>query len=140
MDMDDTIKKTRISGRGRCFSIGGALEEFGRVSDGARGHLLRMSQNIPGLMLAQQSRLEVDVHGGCIGAGIELAAFAGRVRASKNSFFHLPELSMGLIPGAGGTVSILRRIGRQRLAYLVLSGKRLNVKEALAWGLVDEII
>ncbi|MBW2546968.1 MAG: enoyl-CoA hydratase/isomerase family protein, partial [Deltaproteobacteria bacterium] len=51
----------------------------------------------------------------------------------------LPEITMGLIPGAGGTVSILRRIGRQRTAYLCLSAKRITAPTALEWGLIDSI-
>jgi enoyl-CoA hydratase/carnithine racemase len=46
---------------------------------------------------------------------------------------------MGLIPGAGGTVSIPRRIGRQRTAYLALSGVRLDAETARRWGLIDEV-
>jgi enoyl-CoA hydratase/carnithine racemase len=46
---------------------------------------------------------------------------------------------MGLIPGAGGTVSITKRIGRWRTAWLALSGARLDAATALAWGLVDEV-
>jgi len=46
---------------------------------------------------------------------------------------------MGLVPGAGGTVSIPRRIGRQRTAQLALSGERLDVETALGWGLVDAL-
>jgi len=46
---------------------------------------------------------------------------------------------MGLIPGAGGTVSILRRIGRQNTAYLCLSAKRITASTALEWGLIDSI-
>jgi enoyl-CoA hydratase/carnithine racemase len=48
-------------------------------------------------------------------------------------------LTLGLIPGAGGTVSVTRRIGRWRTAYLVLSGRILGADTALAWGLVDAI-
>jgi len=51
----------------------------------------------------------------------------------------LPELALGLIPGAGGTVSITRRIGRWRTAYLVLSGKFIDPATALQWGLVDAL-
>ena len=51
----------------------------------------------------------------------------------------LPEIAMGLIPGAGGTVSITRRIGRWRTAYLALSGLPIDAPTALDWGLVDEI-
>jgi enoyl-CoA hydratase/carnithine racemase len=53
--------------------------------------------------------------------------------------FGLPELSLGLIPGAGGTVSVTRRIGRWRTAYLVLSGRTIDADTALAWGLVDAV-
>ena len=74
-----------------------------------------------------------------LGAGSELPAFARRVVAMEDAFFQLPEVAMGLVPGAGGTVSIPRRIGRQRTAYLALSGLRLDAATARRWGLVDEI-
>jgi enoyl-CoA hydratase/carnithine racemase len=61
------------------------------------------------------------------------------VVAGPDAFFQLPELSLGLVPGAGGTVSLPRRIGRQRTAWLALTGRRLPAEQALAWGLVDEI-
>ncbi|HQZ02024.1 MAG TPA: enoyl-CoA hydratase/isomerase family protein, partial [Thauera sp.] len=60
--------------------------------------------------------------------------------ASPTSFFQLPEIRFGLIPGAGGCVSIPRRIGRQRTAYLALSARRINAATALEWGLIDEIV
>jgi len=79
------------------------------------------------------------VHGACVGAGIELAAFAGRVVATPDTRCRLPEVSLGLVPGAGGTVSIPRRIGRQRTAWLGLGGAELEATRAAQWGLVDEI-
>ena len=136
---DASIRSVRLSGRGKCFSVGGDLAEFGAVPDPALGHAIR-SIALPARLLARcAERVECRVHSACIGAGIELPAFARRVVAAKNAFFHLPELSMGLIPGAGGTVSIPRRIGRQRAAWLVLSGERINARLALEWGLVDAI-
>lgn len=54
--------------------------------------------------------------------------------------FGLPELDLGLIPGAGGTVSVTRRIGRWRTAYLVLSGRTIGAEMALEWGLVDLVV
>jgi enoyl-CoA hydratase/carnithine racemase len=74
-----------------------------------------------------------------LGSGIELPAFAHHVSAAPKSFFQLPELNFGLIPGAGGCASISRRIGRQHTAWMVLSGKKINARQALAWGLIDEI-
>jgi enoyl-CoA hydratase/carnithine racemase len=81
----------------------------------------------------------VRVHGACIGSGIEFPAFASRIEATPDAWFQLPELRYGLIPGAGGCVSVSRRIGRQRSAWMVLSGARVDARTALDWGLVDAI-
>lgn len=136
---DDSIRTVRVSGRGKCFSVGGDLSEFGTLPDPATAHVIR-HLTMPGKFLAQcAERAEFNVHGACIGSGVELPAFARRVIAAPDSFFHLPELRLGLIPGGGGCVSIPRRIGRQRTAWLVLSGKRINAQRALEWGLVDAI-
>jgi enoyl-CoA hydratase len=137
---DSSIERARVSGIGRCFSIGGDLAEFGTVPDPATGHVVR-SLRLPAAMLARSAeRVSFHLHGACIGAGIELPAFAWRVTAAPDAFFQLPELRFGLIPGAGGCISLPRRIGRQRTAWLALSGQRINAATALAWGLVDEII
>jgi enoyl-CoA hydratase/carnithine racemase len=69
---------------------------------------------------------------------VELAAFGGRVVARTDTVLTLPEIAMGAIPGAGGTVSLPRRIGRQRTLLLALSGLELDVGDARRWGLVDE--
>lgn len=136
---DASIRAVRISGRGRCFSVGGDLAEFGSVPDAVTGHLVR-GLALPGRLLAQcGARAEAQVHSACIGSGIEFPAFARRVIAAPDAFFQLPELQFGLIPGAGGCVSIPRRIGRQRMAGWVLSGETIDARQALAWGLVDEI-
>jgi len=136
---DESVSRIVLRGRGKCFSVGGDLSEFGTLPDPASAHVIR-NLTMPGRFLAQcAERVEAQVHGACIGSGVELPAFAKRVVAAPDTFFHLPELGFGLIPGGGGCVSIPRRIGRQRTAWLVLSGKRINATKALEWGLVDEI-
>jgi enoyl-CoA hydratase/carnithine racemase len=75
-----------------------------------------------------------------VGAGVELSAFAGIVEAASNTTLSLPEISMGLIPGAGGTVSITYRVGAQRTAWLALTGKQIDTETALRWGLVDRVV
>ncbi len=136
---DMTLTNAQVRGTGTCFCTGGELGEFGLVTDPARAHLIRMSRSVPLLLAHLADRVEFHVHRACIGSGIELPAFARRVVATEDTFFQLPEINMGLIPGAGGTVSILRRIGRHRMASLALSARRINAKTALAWGLIDEI-
>lgn len=140
VEADDSIRVARVSGRGRCFSVGGDLNEFGTSPDPATGHVIRNLSLPARHLLRCADRVEFHVHGACIGAGIELPAFSRRLTASPDAFFQLPELRFGLIPGAGGCVSLPRRIGRQRTALLVLTGRRLPAAEALRWGLVDAIL
>jgi enoyl-CoA hydratase len=138
-DLDREIHSIKLRAAGAVFSTGGDLEEFGTTRDPATAHLIR-SRTLPARMIVRRAEiLEVHVQGACIGAGLEMAAFARRVTATADAWFQLPELSMGLIPGAGGCVSVPRRIGRQRAALLILSGRRINAATALRWGLVDAI-
>ena len=136
---DPSIEEVVLCGAGPAFCSGGDLDEFSTLPDPATAHGIRSTRN-PGSLLAHcASRVRAELHGACVGAGIELPAFARHVLASKDAFFQLPEVAMGLVPGAGGTVSIPRRIGRQRTAYLALSGLRLDAATAYQWGLIDEI-
>jgi enoyl-CoA hydratase/carnithine racemase len=137
---DASIHEVWIDAVGPAFCSGGDLDEFGTRPDPATAHAVRTTRSAARLLAACAERVRAQLHGACIGAGIELAAFAARVAAREGAFFQLPELAMGLIPGAGGTVSLPRRIGRQRTAWLALSGARLEVGEALSWGLVDEVL
>jgi enoyl-CoA hydratase/carnithine racemase len=88
---------------------------------------------------AAGDRTTAYLHGPCVGSGIELAAFCGTVRAQPDTTISLPEVRLGLIPGAGGTVSLPRRIGRQNTAWLALSGRAIDAATALDWGLVDAL-
>jgi hypothetical protein len=136
---DPSIHEIVLSGAGKSFSSGGDLEEFGTLPDPSTAHAIRTTRSAARLLARCAERLRCEVHGACVGAGVELPAFAGRVTATEDAFFQLPELAMGLVPGAGGTVSLPHRIGRQRTAWLALSGERIDARTALAWGLVDEI-
>lgn len=138
--LDTTIERLELSGSGRCFSVGGELGEFGLANDFAFAHSIRCRQN-PGRLLAKIApKVTCVVHSACIGSGAEIPAFAGTVYARSDSFFQLPELQFGLIPGAGGCVSIARRIGRQRTAWMALSGVRVPARQAQCWGLIDRVI
>lgn len=137
---DPEIATVSLRGAGRTFSLGADLAEFGTTTDPATAHAIR-ARTLPARMIARcADRLEVHVQGGCVGAGLEMAAWARRLTATSDAWFQLPELAMGILPGAGGCVSLTRRIGRQRTTLLILSGKRINARTALEWGLVDGIV
>lgn len=141
--LDPSVTGIVLSGNGPSFCSGGDLAEFGSFADPVSAHLAR-TRHSPALVLdALTARLgracRAEVHGRVLGSGLEMAAFCGWIAAHDDSVFGLPELGLGLIPGAGGTVSVTRRIGRWRTAYLVLSGHAIDVRTALAWGLVDAL-
>jgi enoyl-CoA hydratase/carnithine racemase len=142
--LDPSITDVVLSGNGPSFCSGGDLAEFGTFADPASAHLARTRYS-PALVLDElTARLgrncRAEVHGQVLGSGLEMAAYCGWVRAHPDAVLGLPELSLGLIPGAGGTVSITRRIGRWRTAYLVLSGGTIDPATALRWGLIDECV
>jgi len=137
--MDAGIHTVNVSANGPSFSAGGDLEEFGLVNDPVTAHRTRMLRMPARYLVPAADRYRFHVHGACIGAGIELPAFAGHLSAAADTFFRLPEIAMGLIPGAGGCVSIPRRIGRQRTALMAISGRDLDAAQALEWGLIDAI-
>jgi len=136
---DDSVTSVEIRGRGAHFSAGGDLDEFGTAPDPATAHLIRTTRHAGRSIASIAGRVTVHVQGACIGAGVEIPAFAGRIVARPDAFFELPEVAMGLVPGAGGTASIPRRIGRQRTAWMGLTRRRVSASQALDWGLVDAV-
>jgi hypothetical protein len=139
-DLDPSIGRVELRADGPSFCSGGDLDEFGTAPDPVGAHLVRTNRSVAALLHRLRDRMHVHVHGACIGAGVELPAFASRVSAQPGSYFALPEVTMGLVPGAGGTVSIARRVGRWRTAHLALTGDRIDAATALRWGLVDEVV
>ena len=137
--VDGSIREVVVDGNGPSFCSGGDLGEFGNRPDPVTAHVTRLGRSPAALIERLRDRVEMRIHGSTFGGGIEMAAFAGRVVAGPDTRIALPEVSLGLIPGAGGTASLTRRIGRQRTAALGLLGTVIDASTALEWGLVDEL-
>jgi enoyl-CoA hydratase/carnithine racemase len=135
----DPALRVVVDGRGPAFCAGGDLDEFGTFPSPEEAHVIRLQTSIGAAIDAIADRVEFRIHGACYGSGIELPAFASRVIAAPDTTIALPEIGMGLIPGAGGTVSMTRRIGVDRMLQLGLSRQPIDAQTALAWGLVDSI-
>ena len=136
---DPTKPHLIIKGASKCFSVGGHLPEFGLATDLAQAHLIRMERSLMRLIDGLRDRCTVHFHGAVIGSGLEIFVAAAHCTATPDTWFQLPEVNMGLIPGAGGTVSVTRRIGAERALAMMVSGTRINARQALEWGLIDEI-
>ena len=143
-----TCGPTSISSRARTLvRLGGVLTGAGDAAH--HEHLLHASaahstagERRRALELLLRARRPLILAGGgviCSEASAELAAFAGHVIAHPDTTIRLPEVSMGLIPGAGGTVSLPRRIGRHRTALLALSQAPIDAPTAASWGRIDAI-
>jgi enoyl-CoA hydratase/carnithine racemase len=140
---DRSVAQVTLVGAGRSFCTGGDLAEFGARADPAAAHLVRLTRSPARQLHRLAARLgpglHARIHGHALGGGIEMAAFCPRVTAAADTVCGLPEVGLGLIPGAGGTVSVARRIGRQRTAWLGLTGQTVDATTAHAWGLVDAL-
>lgn len=136
---DPSVSGVVMAGAGENFCSGGDLAEFGTHPDPATAHTVRSIRNAGWWLHALGDRARVHVHGRCVGAGIELPAFTPSIIATEDATFRLPEVAMGLVPGAGGTASMTRRIGRQRMTWLALTGVEIDAQTALSWGLVDRV-
>ena len=142
--LDPSVTEVVLGGNGPSFCSGGDLAEFGTFADPASAH----SGAHPVQPCARARRAHRAVRRRLPSRGARSGArqrprdggvLWARARAARARRLDLPELALGLIPGAGGTVSITRRIGRWRTAYLVLSGVFIDPATALDWGLVDAL-
>ena len=136
---DTGIARVEWRGEGRAFCAGGDLDEFGTRPDPATAHLIRLERSVGRALSRLRTPTVTHLHGACMGSGIELAAFTDSVVAAADTQIALPEIGLGLVPGAGGTVSLPRRIGRLRTAWLAFSGSTIDAALAHEWGLVDEL-
>lgn len=141
--LDETITEVVVRGAGQSYCSGGDLDEFGTAPDVVSAHHIRLARSGALAVTALRERLDAglrfELHGHCIGAGIEVPAAAARLVADPDTRFRLPELRFGLVPGAGGTVTLPRRIGRWRTAWMALTDSYVDAATALDWGLIDEV-
>ena len=113
---DPTVTDVSICGaRARCSAAVVISTSSARSRIPPNAHVVRLATSIGRAIDAVRDRVTAHMHGHCAGSGVELAAFAGTVVATPDTLCSLPEIGLGLIPGAGGTVSLTRRIGRQRV-------------------------
>jgi enoyl-CoA hydratase/carnithine racemase len=135
------LRAVILTGRGeKAFCAGGDLKERKGMTDEAwqSQHAIfeRMVRAIMGCPLP----LIAAVNGAAYGGGCEMAAAADFVYASTNARFALTEVTLGIMPGAGGTQNLARAVGERRAKELILSGLPFSAAEAEVWGLVNRVV
>ena len=135
---EPAVRAVVLSAAGeRAFCAGADLKERAGMTD---ADILRQRHAIRatfGAVLALPQPAIAAVHGFALGGGCELALSCDLVVADDTATFGLPEVTVGLVPGGGGTQLALRRLGYGRAADLVLTGRRVGIDEAERLGLLD---
>src|SRR6516162_10626485 len=134
---DHGIRAVVLSAAGRAFCVGADLKERAAMSDADFMAQRPVFRAAFGGVLALPQPVIAAVHGYALGGGCELALSCDLIVADETAEFGLPETTVGLVPGGGGTQLALRRLGPGRAADLVLTGRRIGAAEAERIGLVD---
>jgi enoyl-CoA hydratase len=138
LDRDEAIRAIVLGGNERVFAAGADIGELAQASAIDLYYQRRVERwdAIRGLW----TPLVAAVSGFCLGGGCELALSCDLIVASETAQFGQPETGLGIIPGAGGTQRLTRAVGKALAMDVILSGRRLSAREALAAGLVARIV
>ena len=124
----------------RAFCVGADLTEFGSAPSPIIARQVRWERDIWGLFSSLKQPLIAAVHGYVLGSGVEIALFCDIRIASEEAVFGLPEVSLGMIPAAGGTQTLPRVIRKGRAIQILLTGDRIDAQEAFRIGLVNMVV
>jgi 3-hydroxyacyl-CoA dehydrogenase/enoyl-CoA hydratase/3-hydroxybutyryl-CoA epimerase len=130
------------SGKKAGFLAGADINEFQTIADTAAAEALSATgQKVFGKLVDLPAPTIAAISGACLGGGLELALACDYrlVFDRPDTQIGLPEVELGLLPAWGGTQRLPRVIGLERALLMILTGKRLNAREALAWGLADAL-
>jgi enoyl-CoA hydratase len=140
-DSLDKIRLLLIRGAGeKAFVAGADVKEFTELSPESLDRFISLGQRVMKRISDFPCPTVAFVKGYCLGGGFELALSCDMIICSENSRFAFPEVSLGLIPGFGGTQRILRRVGHSTAKHLIFTGKQINAEEAFRIGIVQEIL
>ncbi len=124
----------------RAFCVGADLEERDGFTDDDLRRQRGVFREMFGGLWDLPQPVVAAVHGFAFGGGTEIALCADLIVADRTAVFGLPEVTVGLVPGGGGTQLLPRRVGSGRAADLVLTGRRVEVDEAATLGLADRVV
>jgi enoyl-CoA hydratase/carnithine racemase len=141
LEADDTVKVVVIHGAGKCFSVGGDIEDFGNIPEGVAARRAYMREALNGFRAWDELPKPViaAVHGHALGGGCELTMVCDIVVADETARFGTPEAGVGLVPGPG-MVRGLSHVNLHWLKYMVLTGLPLSPEEARLAGLVNIVV
>ena len=136
----DNIRAIILTGSGeKAFCAGGDLKERNGMSDDDWGKQHLVYERMIRALIDCPIPIIGAINGAAYGGGCEIAAALDFIYVSENAKFALPELGLGIIPGAGGTQNLSRAVGERRAKELILTGRVFSAKEAVKWNLANDV-
>ena len=136
LDKDDAVRFVVLTGAGGAFTAGGNIPGF---LERSAWHVSRLADNVAAPERCTKPVLAA-LRGFCFGVGLELALACDFRLAAEDVQLGFPEVTIGMIPGSGGTQRLARLIGLGRAKDVIMRGRRIGAEEALALGLVTEVV
>ncbi len=136
LDRDETVRFVVLTGTGGAFTAGGDIPGFLQRSP---WHVSRLADNVAAPERCTKPVIAA-LQGYCYGVGLELALACDFRLAAHDLQLGFPEVTIGMIPGSGGTQRLARLVGLGRAKDIVMRGRRVSAEEALALGLVTEVV
>jgi len=138
LDKDDVVRAIIITGNEKSFAAGADIKEMADAS--AVDMLIRDQFARWDRIRKIKKPIIAAVSGFALGGGCELAMTCDMIIASESAKFGQPEISIGVMPGAGGTQRLTRAVGKAKAMEMVLTGRMISADEAMRWGLVNKVV
>lgn len=139
--VDDSVGVVVLTGAGeRAFSAGLSMDMLDTLKGDEDAALIySLGYELREALFALNKPVIAAVRGNCVGGGLEVALCCDMIVAAEGSKFMLPEMNIGLVPGCGGAIHLMRRIPPNRAFEMLLFSQKITAEEALALGLVNRV-
>lgn len=140
LDEDAGVRSVILTGAGeKAFVAGGDIKEMAAMNSHEAYRFMLMGQRVLLSIEKMKKPVIAAVNGYALGGGLELALACDFIYASTRAKFGLPEVTLGVMPGFGGTQNLTRLVGKNKANELIFTGKMIGAEKACAWGIVNEI-
>jgi enoyl-CoA hydratase len=138
---DADVRAVVLTGAGdKAFVAGADIREMAQMSSIQAHAFALKGQRVMLAMATMKKPVIAAVNGYALGGGLELALSCDFIYASEDAQLGFPEVTLGIMPGFGGTQNLPRLIGPNRAAEMIFTGRMLTAGKALAWGMVNELV
>jgi len=139
--MDDSVGVVVLTGAGeRAFSAGLSMDMLDTLKGDEDAALIySLGYELREALFALNKPVIAAVRGNCVGGGLEVALCCDMIVAAEGSKFMLPEMNIGLVPGCGGAIHLMRRIAPNRAFEMLLFSQKITAEEALSMGLINRV-